>query len=136
MRSLFVITFLLIATGVFAQTGSSVGTQDTSITQDTTLRPRWGTYIVGIFPSPAPVFQPITVQTFNLDPVEISVRVYDVIGRLMLELLPKQMRAGGLQTFTISPFLLASGEYLVKLETYTASDAVDIVDEAHFLIVH
>lgn len=138
MRSLFVIAFLLAATGAFAQTGTSG--QDTTVIQDSSgaqnLRPRWGSYIVGVFPSPAAAFQPITVQTYNHNPVEISVRVYDLAGRLMLELVPKQTLAGGLQTLTIPPLLLASGEYLVKLETYTASGAIDIVDEANFLIVH
>lgn len=100
------------------------------------LRPRWGTYIVGVFPSPAHSGETITVQTYNHTPVELSLKVYDMSGRDMLDLIPQQVMPAGLQTVTISPSELASGSYLVKLVTYTASNATDIVDEAHFLIVH
>lgn len=101
-----------------------------------TLRPRWGTYIVGVFPSPARAGQPITVQTYNHTSIELSLKVYDMSGRDVLDLLPQQTMPAGLQTRTISPFQLSSGAYLVKLVTYTASGATDIVDEAHFLIAH
>jgi hypothetical protein len=135
VRSLFVITFLLVANSAFAQTGA--GSQD-SLVQN--LRPRWGTYIVGVFPSPAHFGQPITVQTYNHTPVELSLKVYDMSGRDVLDLLPPQMMPAGLQTLTISPFQLSSGAYLLKLVTYTPSStppgAIDIVDEAHFLIAH
>lgn len=136
MRSLLVIFVFFIAlafgaSSAFAQTGA--GSQD-SLVQN--LRPRWGTYIVGVFPSPARAAQPITVQTYNHTPVELSLKVYDMSGRDVLDLLPQQTMPAGLQTLTISPFQLTSGAYLVKLVTYTASGATDIVDEAHFLIVH
>ncbi len=132
MKSLFVILLLLVASSAFAQSGA--GAQDTSGNEN--LRPRWDSYIVGVYPSPAHVGQQITVQTYNHNPAELSVKVYDGIGRMMLELLPKQQLPGGLQTFTIPASNLSSGSYVVKLVTYTASGAIDIVDETHFLIVH
>jgi hypothetical protein len=76
------------------------------------------------------------VQTYNRNPVEISVTVYDAAGREMLDLLPKQTLPGGLHTFTISPHQLSAGMYHVRLITYTASDAPDVVDDARFVIVH
>jgi len=68
--------------------------------------------------------------------MELSVKIYDMAGRDVFDLLPEQMMPAGLQTLTISQFQLASGAYIVKLVTYTASNVTDIVDEAHFLIVH
>ncbi|HEX5316241.1 MAG TPA: T9SS type A sorting domain-containing protein [Candidatus Kapabacteria bacterium] len=116
-----------------AHAQSGAGSQD-SLAH--TLRPRWGTYIVGVFPSPARAGQLITVQTYNHTSIELSLKVYDMSGRDVLDLLPQQTMPAGLQTRTISPFQLSSGAYLVKLVTYTASGATDIVDEAHFLIAH
>lgn len=103
------------------------------------LRPRSGAYIVGIFPSPAMGMLPITVQTYNRNPTELSVTIYDNAGRSMLTLLPKQTMPGGLQTMTIAPFQLPSGVYHVQLLTYTSSDpsaAVDVIDEERFVILH
>lgn|GEM_PF-2166949 len=132
MRSLLIITFLLVANAAFAQKGAVP--QD-SVRTDS-LRPRWGAYIVGVFPSPAHFGQPITVQTYNHTPVELSLKVYDMSGRDVLDLLPEQTMPAGLQTLTISPFQLASGAYLLKLVTWVSSTVPDVVDEAHFLIVH
>ena len=132
MRSLLVIVIFFASASAFAQSGA--GSQDSSAIN---LRPRsFGAYVVGCFPSPAFAGQPITVQTYNRNPVEISVTVYDAAGREMLDLLPKQTLPGGLQTFTISGSQLSAGVYHVRLITYTASDAPDIVDDARFIIVH
>ena len=95
-----------------------------------------GSYIVGIFPSPAPENVPITVQTYNRVTEVLSVSVYDNAGHDILDLIPKQSVQGGLQTLTIQPGQLVSGAYHVQLTTYTASDVVDVVDEARFIIVH
>lgn len=133
MRSLLVIVIFFASASAFAQSGA--GSQDSSGTE--ALRPRsFGAYVVGCFPSPAFGGQPITVQTYNRNPVEISVTVYDAAGREMLDLLPKQTLPGGLHTFTISPHQLSAGMYHVRLITYTASDAPDVVDDARFVIVH
>lgn len=101
------------------------------------MRPRsFGAYVVGCFPSPAFSTETVTIQTYNRNPVELSVTVYDAAGREMIDLAPKQMMSGGLQTFTIPPSTLSSGVYHVRLITYTASDVSDIVDDARFLIIH
>jgi hypothetical protein len=131
MRSLLVIAIFFASVSAFAQSGA--GSQDSSALH---LRPNsFGAYVVGCFPSPAFAGQPITVQTYNRNSVEISVTVYDGAGREMLDLLPKQTLPGGLHTFTIPPNLSA-GVYHVRLIAYTASDAPDIVDDARFIIVH
>ncbi len=136
MRSLLVILFLFTATVAFAQS-SGAGSQDSAVTD---LRPRSsGAYIVGCFPSPAMGGQPITIQTYNRNPTELSVTIYDNAGRTMLTLLPKQTMPGGLQTMTIVPYQLPSGVYHVQLLTYTSSDpsaAVDVVDDENFVILH
>ncbi len=136
MRSLLVILLLFTATASFAQT-SGAGSQDSDATG---LRPRSsGAYIVGCFPSPAMGGLPITVQTYNRNPTELSVAIYDNSGRDLLDLIPKQTMPGGLQTMTIPPYQLPSGVYHVQLLTYTSSDqsaAVDIVDEERFVILH
>jgi hypothetical protein len=136
MRSLLVILFLFTATVAFAQSGA--GSQDSAVNGD--LRPRsTGAYVVGCFPSPAMGGQPITVQTYNRNPTELSVTIYDNAGRDMLDLIPRQTMPGGLQTMTIPPYRLPSGVYHVELLTYTSSDpsaAVDIVDNDRFVILH
>ncbi len=133
MRSLFVILLIFAATPAYAQSGA--GSQDSSGTEN--LRPRSsGSYVVGCFPSPAKGSQQITVQTYNRDPVVLSVTVYDVLGRAAIALIPKQMTAAGLQTLTIPHYQLAAGVYHVRLVTYTASDASDVVDDASFVIIN
>ncbi len=136
MRSLFVITVLFVAWFAPSAAHAQTGAASRDSTGATNLRPRWGTYIVGVFPSPAPSGEAITVQTYNHTSVELSVTVYDMAGRDVLDLLPEQTMPAGLQTLKISPYRLASGAYLVKLVTFTASGVEDITDEAHFLIVH
>jgi hypothetical protein len=133
MRSLLVIIIIFASASAFAQSGA--GSQDSTGTE--ALRPRsFGAYVVGCFPSPAKSGQTITVQTYNRNPVELSVTVYDNAGRETLDLIPKQMMPGGLQTMTILPYQLPSGVYHVRLVTYTASDAPDIVDDNRFIILH
>ncbi len=89
-----------------------------------------------MFPSPAHAGQPITVQTYNHTPLELSIKIYDMAGREVLDLLPEQMMPAGLQTLQISPYQLPSGAYVVKLVTWASPSVPDVVDEAHFLIVH
>ncbi len=135
MRSLLVIVFLFLSVPVFAQ--SDGGSQDSSGAG--ALRPRSGSYVVGCFPSPAFLSEPITIQTYNRNPTELSVTIYDNAGREVLDLIPKQTMPGGLQTMTIPPFRLPSGVYHVRLLTYTSSDptaAVDVVDDGRFVILH
>lgn len=100
MRSLLVIVFLFLSVPVFAQ--SDGGSQDSSGAG--ALRPRSGSYVVGCFPSPAFLSEPITIQTYNRNPTELSVTIYDNAGREVLDLIPKQTMPGGLQTMTIPPF--------------------------------
>jgi len=132
VRPFFFLVAFVIAVPAFAQSGA--GSQDSSVNGQ--LRPRWGNYIVGVFPSPARIGEPITVQTYNHNPVELSVTIYDAAGREMLDLIPKQMEPGGLKTLTIPALLLSSGMYRAVLTTYTASGAIDAVDQLRFLIVH
>jgi len=134
VRSIFLtLLFILLAVPALAQSGA--GSQDSSITDS--LRPRWGTYLVGVFPSPAPAFTPVTVQFYNLNPVWLSCEVYDVAGREMLTLVPQQQMPGGPHTYIIPRFILSTGCYDVRLTTYTADGSnVDMVDNLLFIIVH
>ncbi|HEY3876438.1 MAG TPA: hypothetical protein VGM92_13265 [Candidatus Kapabacteria bacterium] len=133
MRKLIAILFLFVVTPAFAQTGGSP--PDTTGTGQ--LRPRsMGSYIVGVFPSPAAENVPITVQTYNRMTEVLSVTVYDNAGHPLLDLIPKQSVPGGLQNLMIGARALPSGAYHVQLITYTASDAPDVVDEARFIVAH
>ncbi len=132
VRALFVILLLLSAPAAHAQTGA--GSQDSSVTGQ--LRPRWGAYLVGAFPSPAKAGESVTVQVYNHTDVTLECRVFDGSGRIVLVLQPKQMTPAGLHNFTITPFQLTTGGYLVQLVTYTPSGSPDVVDYVRFAIIH
>ena len=136
MRSIFAILFfILLASPALAQSGG--GSQDSSLTDS--LRPRWGAYLVGVFPSPAPSYVDINVQFYNQNPVVLSCIVYDMWGREVYTIVAKSQTpfGYGLHKYTIPKFLLSSGCYDVRLTTYTADgNNIDMVDNLQFLIVH
>ena len=133
MRLFFVISLLVLASAANAQTGG--GSQDSSVTGH--LRPRWGTYIVGCFPSPARANAQIKIQIYNNDSVpELSLNVYDLNNRPVLRLASHQAMPGGLHTFEFPADELSTGVYFVKLITYVGSSTEDVVDIARFVIDH
>ena len=129
MRWLIPGLFLLVAAPVFAQTS----TQDSTVSG--TLRPRWGTYLVGVYPTPAKSAAKITVQFYNHNPDIIACRIFDVACREILELQAPTSTAAGLHTIEIPQYVLASGTYFVRLTTFTATGAENIVDNARFMVV-
>jgi len=132
MRFLFVVTiFLFVYAPARAQSGA--GSQDSSVTG--VVRPRWGSYLIETFPSPAKASDDITVQFYNHNDETLTCRVFDVTCREMLVLQPKQLTVAGLHTFTIPGHRLSTGIYFIRLTTYTASGAEDIVDNSQFAVV-
>ena len=129
MRWLFAGLFLVVAVPCFAQSS----TQDSVVSG--TLRPRWDTYLVGVFPTPAKFGAKISVQFYNHNPETIAVRVFDLACREILELQPQQSTAAGLHTIEIPPFTLSSGTYFLRLTTFTATGAENIVDNARFVVI-
>jgi hypothetical protein len=132
MRFLFVVTILLFAYSA-ADAQSGAGSQDSSVTG--VLRPRWGSYLVETFPSPAKAGNIITVQFYNHNDETLTCRVFDATCREMLVLQPKQLTLAGLHTFTIPAQRLSTGPYFIRLTTYTASGAENIVDNSRFAVV-
>jgi hypothetical protein len=126
----------------FARAQPSARSQNssTAVSQDSsgsgTLRPRWGSYLIQTFPSPAKSTSQITIQFYNHNDEVLMCQVFDAADRLMLVVQPKQMTAGGLHTFLIPASSLASGMYFIRLTTFTASDNEDVVDNTRFLIIH
>ena len=131
---------LLVPAPVRAQ--SSVHSQDssTAVSQDSsgagTLRPRWGSYLIQTFPSPANAGSQITIQFYNHNDEVLMCQIFDAADRLVHVVQPKQMTAGGLHTFLIPASSLSSGMYFIRLTTFTASNNEDVVDNMRFLIVH
>ncbi len=132
MRALFVILLLVVAMPALAQSGA--GSQDSSIIGH--LRPRWGSYLVSAYPSPARANQAITVQVYTHTDEVFECRVFDSAGRDIYVLQAKQSTPAGLHNFIIPPFTLPSGAYMVQLITYTASGATNVVDYMRFSIIH
>jgi hypothetical protein len=122
----------MVAASAYGQTGA--GTQDTSCVAP--LRPRWGSYLIQPFPSPAKVGEIITIQFYNHTEEILSCKIYDEIHREMIELQPKGTTPAGLHTFEVSANRLATGSYFVRLTTYTASGSETLVDNLRFVIVH
>lgn len=73
--------------------------------------------IRGNYPNP---FNPITTLTFSLpERAEVSVEVFDVLGRSVLTLPARAMDAGALRTYAIDASALSSGTYLYRLTAQT-----------------
>lgn len=100
------------------------------------LRPRYGSYLIQTYPSPASRRTPLTIQFYNHQAEILSVKIYDVANRLMLVLHDKQQTDAGLHTYTVRPSKFASGTYFIRLTTYTPSGAENTTDNARFVIVH
>lgn len=115
---------------------SSGGSQDSAASG--VLRPRWGSYLIQTFPSPAKAGQPITVQFYNHQDETLTCRVFDIANRELMVLQPKQFTTHGLHTLVIDPGKnqLASGTYFIRLTTFTAAGAEDVVDNSRFVIIH
>jgi len=131
--------FLLLIVGecAYAQTDSSgipqQGLQDSVVGGP--LRPRRGTYIVEVFPSPAPAGSSITFQYYNHTPQEIAVRIVDILERPVWILQERTFMPNGLHKF--SPFAsnkLSSGLYFVRLITYTPTGDIDQTEDTPFII--
>jgi hypothetical protein len=133
MRWLFLGLLLAFAIPCVAQTTPDSASRDSSISGK--LRPRWGTYIASVYPTPAKFGAKITVQFYNHNPEMIACRVFDLACRLIMEIQPKQSTASGLHTIEIPQFALSSGTYFLRLTTFTASGAANIVDNARFVVI-
>ena len=126
------------ASSVHAQTG---GSQDSAVSGK--LRPRWGSYLIETYPSPAKASNNITVQFYNHKDETLTCRIYDSDDRLVLEVQPKQFTAHGLHKFVISANqfvpqshpLPPSGTYFIRLTTFTEAGAEDVVDVSRFVIL-
>src|ERR1051325_10515557 len=82
----------------------SNGSQDSAVSGK--LRPRWGSYLIETFPSPAKAPDNITLQFYNHTDETLNCRIFDADDRMVLELQPKQFTAHGLHTFSIPAFRL------------------------------
>jgi hypothetical protein len=131
MRILVFLSLFMVAAGVRAQ---SNGSQDSAASGNS--RPRWGSYMIQTFPSPAKATDNVTIQFYNHRDETLKCRIYDSDDRPMIELQPKQFTPHGLHTFHIPASSLATGSYFIRLTTYTASDAENIVDNTRFVILH
>jgi hypothetical protein len=129
MRWLFLGLFIACAAPCLAQSS----TQDSAVSGK--LRPRWGTYIASVFPTPAKYGAKVTVQIYNHNPETLSCKVYDLACRLVMELQPQQTIAAGLHTIEIPQYFLASGTYFIRLTTFTASGAANLVDNARLVVI-
>ncbi len=132
----FLFVGLLLATlsGVArdANAQSSGGSQDSASTG--VLRPRWGSYLIQTFPSPAKTGDQIAVQFYNHRDETLTCRVFDMANRFMLDLQPKQLTPHGLHTFLIPANSLSTGVYFIRLTTFTESGAENVVDNSRFVI--
>jgi len=133
MRWIFLSFLLTFAVPCVAQTSQDSTALDSSISGK--LRPRWGTYIASVYPTPAKFGAKITVQFYNHNPETIACRVFDLACRLIMEIQPKQSTEAGLHTIEIPRFALSSGTYFLRLTTFTASGAANIVDNARFVVI-
>ena len=76
----------------------------------------------GNFPNP---FNPTTTLLFDLNaPAEVSVKVYDILGRNVLTIPARAMQAGAQQSFQLDASELASGIYMYQFEAKTATDEI------------
>ena len=74
----------------------------------------------GNFPNP---FNPTTNILLDLaTPAEVTVQVYDVLGRNVLSIQDQQMQAGARQTINIDASSLASGIYIYQVSAKTGSE--------------
>jgi hypothetical protein len=135
VRSIFLtLIFICLSVPALAQSPGG-GSQDSSLTDS--LRPRSGAYLVGVFPSPTPAFTATTVQFYNLNPVVLSCKVFDMSGRDVFDVVLQQEMPGGLHTYSIPLNKLCTGCYNVRLTTYTADgNSIDLVDNLQFLVIH
>jgi hypothetical protein len=138
MRLLVLFSFFAVAFASSAAFAQSDGSQDSAVSGQ--LRPRWGSYLIETFPSPAKASDNITVQFYNHKDETLSCKVYDSDDRLVFELQPKQLTPQGLHKFVIGAGALAkpmppSGTYFIRLTTFTDSGAEDVVDNSRFVIV-
>jgi hypothetical protein len=143
MRILVFLTFLTIVTGTLrAQTvdssanGSGAsGSQDSAATG--ALRPRWGSYLIQTFPTPAASTSDLHIQFYNHRDETLMCRLYDAADRLIAVLWPKQLTPQGLHQIDVNKMpYLETGMYFIRLTTFTASDAEDVVDNGRFIIQH
>lgn len=132
MRWILFFAFLIGATAAQAQAGA--GSQDSVIVGK--LRPRWGTYLIETYPSPAKAGSSITVQLYNHNDDVLECAVYDFAGRKMKVLYEKGSIAAGLHKFVFNANGLSTGVYFVRLATYTSSNALNTVSSTKFEIVH
>jgi hypothetical protein len=122
--------------------GDVLAQASTQTSQDSicggTVRPRRDSYLIQAFPSPAKSGETVLVQYYNHNPEEISIRVVDVLDRLVtpVETQPRTFTANGLHSFGLSTRGLASGMYFIRLTSYTSAGAVNQIDESRFLILH
>lgn len=71
----------------------------------------------GNYPNP---FNPTTNVVFNLPaPAQVSVQVFDILGRQVMELPVRQMSAGSQRSVQLDASRLSSGTYLYRLVAET-----------------
>ncbi|HYM19433.1 MAG TPA: hypothetical protein VEW28_00340 [Candidatus Kapabacteria bacterium] len=114
--------------------------QPTSGSQDSVLggplRPRRDTYIIVPFPSPARHGQVMTIQYYNHNPEQTSLRVVDELDREVVVLQQQQLMTNGLHSFDFNTALFATGAYFIRLTRYTADGSKLEVLDSRFLVVH
>ena len=137
MRLFFSVIVLFLAFQASALAQSGAGSQDSSASGH--LRPRWGSYLIDPFPSPAKAGDAVTIQFYNHNDETLSCTVFDVNCRSMIVepamvLQPKALVTAGLHTFTINASALSTGTYFVRLTTFTASGAENIIDNIRFVV--
>lgn len=131
MRLFVLFSFMAVFSS--AALAQSNGSQDSAVSGK--LRPRWGSYLIETFPSPAKASDQVTVQFYNHQDETLTCRVFDSDDRLVAELQPKQLTTHGLHQFPIRAFTLPTGSYFIRLTTFTESGAENIVDNSRFVIL-
>jgi hypothetical protein len=135
MRLLVLFSFFAIAlcVGQRQACAQSNGSQDSAVSGK--LRPRWGSYLIETYPSPAKASDNITVQFYNHRDETLTCRIFDSDDRIVMELQPKQFTSHGLHSFPIAGYRLPSGSYFIRLTTFTESGAENVVDNSRFIIL-
>ena len=78
--------------------------------------------LAGVYPNP---LQSATTVRFDLGAeARVSVEVYDVLGRRVLQTAPESVAAGAARELTLDASALPSGAYFYRLTAEAASDTL------------
>ena len=114
--------------------------QPTSGTQDSvlggSLRPRRDTYIIVPYPNPALHGVVVSIQYYNHNPEQTSLRIVDALDREVQVLQPQQLMTNGLHSYDLNTGLISTGTYFIRLTRYTADGSnLEVLNE-RFVVVH